>query len=156
MFKGKCDFSSRFRILKGGKVSLVMSALALGSLVNFANAVSTTISTAETSIQSYTSVFTDPSNSFFLGTPASITITDDNIDYAIYIDQDTNQVSVKTNGTVSLLNMNNTAEPGAAAIYTRGTGRFDITNNNNMNVSSSGYGAYGIVNSGANGYIINK
>ena len=38
------DFSSRFKILKGGKVSLVVSAIAIGSLVNVANA-SVTIST---------------------------------------------------------------------------------------------------------------
>ena len=38
MLKGKCDFKSRFKILKGGKISLMVSALALGNLVNIANA----------------------------------------------------------------------------------------------------------------------
>ena len=32
------DFKSRFRILKGGKVSLVVSAIIVGGVVNFANA----------------------------------------------------------------------------------------------------------------------
>ncbi|WP_066166826.1 hypothetical protein [Aliarcobacter cryaerophilus] len=45
------DFKSRFRILKGGKVSLVVSAMILGGVVNFANAAE--ISTAETSTYNY-------------------------------------------------------------------------------------------------------
>ena len=32
------DFKSRFRILNGGKVSLVVSAIIVGGIVNFANA----------------------------------------------------------------------------------------------------------------------
>lgn len=40
------EYSSRFRILKGGKISLMVSALALGSLVNVANAETLVFSTA--------------------------------------------------------------------------------------------------------------
>lgn len=48
------DFKSRFRILKGGKVSLVVSAIIVGGVVNFANAAE--ISTAETSTYNYIKV----------------------------------------------------------------------------------------------------
>ncbi len=48
------DFKSRFRILKGGKVSLVVSAIIVGGVVNFANAAE--ISTAETSTYNYINV----------------------------------------------------------------------------------------------------
>ncbi|WP_066359764.1 hypothetical protein [Aliarcobacter cryaerophilus] len=48
------DFKSRFRILKGGKVSLVVSAIIVGGIVNFANAAE--ISTAETSTYNYIKV----------------------------------------------------------------------------------------------------
>ena len=50
----KFDFKSRFRILKGGKVSLVVSAIIVGGVVNFANAAE--ISTAETSTYNYIKV----------------------------------------------------------------------------------------------------
>lgn len=48
------DFKSRFRILKGGEVSLVVSAIIVGGVVNFANAAE--ISTAETSTYNYIKV----------------------------------------------------------------------------------------------------
>ena len=48
------DYKSRFRILKGGKVSLVVSAIIVGGVVNFANAAE--ISTAETSTYNYIKV----------------------------------------------------------------------------------------------------
>ena len=48
------DFKSRFRILKGGKVSLVVSAIIVCGVVNFANAAE--ISTAETSTYNYIKV----------------------------------------------------------------------------------------------------
>ena len=37
------DFKSRFRILKGGKISLIISAMLLGSIVNVANATNNTL-----------------------------------------------------------------------------------------------------------------
>ncbi|MFY4805535.1 autotransporter domain-containing protein [Aliarcobacter butzleri] len=51
----KFDFKSRFRILKGGKVSLVVSAMLVGGLVNIANAALTDIhiSDEQTSVQAY-------------------------------------------------------------------------------------------------------
>lgn len=51
----KFDFKSRFRILKGGKVSLVVSAMLVGGLVNIANAAltDTHISDEQTSVQAY-------------------------------------------------------------------------------------------------------
>lgn len=48
------DFKSRFRILKGGKVSLVVSTMILVGVVNFPNAAE--ISTAETSTYNYIKV----------------------------------------------------------------------------------------------------
>ncbi|MCT7908893.1 autotransporter domain-containing protein [Arcobacter lacus] len=49
----KFDFKSRFRILKGGKVSLVVSAMLVGGLVNIANAADEHISDTRTSGQVY-------------------------------------------------------------------------------------------------------
>ena len=50
----KFDFKSRFRILKGGKVSLVVSAMLVGGLVNISNAASDIhISDEQTSVQAY-------------------------------------------------------------------------------------------------------
>ena len=47
------DFKSRFRILKGGKVSLVVSAIIVGGVVNFANAANA-ISAPLTNTYNYT------------------------------------------------------------------------------------------------------
>ena len=37
MFKFNHDFGSRFRILKGGKISLVVSAMVAGTTISFAS-----------------------------------------------------------------------------------------------------------------------
>lgn len=36
-YKHLCEYSSRFRILKGGKISLVVSALVTGTTISFAS-----------------------------------------------------------------------------------------------------------------------
>lgn len=144
MFKNKCDFKSRFKILKGGKISLMVSALALGSLVNIANAEDITISDIKTSMIYYFS--NDVTNTYTFSNTGGFNITNDQEEYGLYIN-DADTYTITNNGTFNFVNLNTVAEPGATAIYTRGGGDFYITNNNTINISSSGYGVYGIVNS---------
>ncbi|WP_419766976.1 autotransporter domain-containing protein [Arcobacter sp.] len=69
--KNSIDYKSRFRILKGGKVSLVVSALLLGSVISLSDAA--TISTAVTTTQSHDLSTTD----IDITSTGSITIVDD-------------------------------------------------------------------------------
>ncbi|NVJ54591.1 MAG: autotransporter domain-containing protein [Campylobacteraceae bacterium] len=74
--KNSIDYKSRFRILKGGKVSLVVSALLLGSVISLSDAA--TISTAVTTTQSHDTTTTD----IDITSTGSITIIDDT-EYAV-------------------------------------------------------------------------
>ncbi|MGB5918697.1 autotransporter domain-containing protein [Arcobacter sp.] len=69
--KNSIDYKSRFRILKGGKISLVVSALLLGSVISLSDAA--TISTAVTTTQSHDLSTTD----IDITSTGSITIVDD-------------------------------------------------------------------------------
>jgi outer membrane autotransporter protein len=144
MFKNKCDFKSKFKILKGGKISLVMSAMLIGSIVNVANAEDITISDIKTSEIRYYS--NDATNTYTFSNTGGFNIANDVEQYGFYIN-DADTYTITNDGTFNFVNLNSDAEPGASAIYTRGGGNFYITNNNTINISSSGYGVYGIVNS---------
>lgn len=73
----KFDFKSRFRILKGGKVSLVVSAMLVGGLVNIANAADEHISDTRTSGQAYSIGELNPMN-LYIDPTGKINIQENN------------------------------------------------------------------------------
>ncbi len=69
--KNNIDYKSRFRILKGGKISLIVSSLLLGSIISVSDAAQ--ITTAVTTTQSHDTTTTD----IDITSTGSITIIDD-------------------------------------------------------------------------------
>jgi outer membrane autotransporter protein len=133
MLKGKCDFKSRFRIIKGGKISLMVSALALGSLVNIANA-----TTIEVTSNLTTSVQIDGTNdvnvienfvwlksgvTLYFDSQSSIGIQIDNSSYGKIINDGTLSSDYNSNNVIKGISTSNNLTS-------------EIINRNTINISS--------------------
>lgn len=95
MFKNNCDFKSRFRILKGGKISLMVSALLI---VNTAQAQVYTID-ADQATRSNVQI----SENSTINVNSNITVTDAQLNSAMYVAMDGGlyDTNLTINGTVS-------------------------------------------------------
>lgn len=123
------DYSSRFRILKGGRISLVVSALLVSSSL-LATEINTTVTTMQTSteIPDYLLHVTDS---------GSIAITD-GISNAVYIDGNNTHGFTMTNaGTIE-------ANSDAAVNLVSIADTLDINNNNIISANGVGHNAYAI------------
>lgn len=124
------DTSSRFRILKGGKVSLIVSGLLLGSGLNG----------ADYTLTGGTSGLTQT-----LTSDSTLTITGDNTitgssDYFVAIsingNSGTYSIAITNNGTLNVTNSNN----GIMGINLVSiNGGSSVTNNGTINVDDDGY-----------------
>lgn len=128
MLKKKCDYSSRFKILKGGKVSLVVSVLALGS---FVNAETLTFSTAGGSTTlTENSTLTIPSGTHNINSGEDITINGNFFNNYV--------MSIINDGIVNFTD-------SFYSLYTYNTGDgSSIINNGTINSNNSNGAAYGL------------
>lgn len=134
MLKGKCDFKSRFKILKGGKISLMVSALALGNLVNIANA--TTIEVTEDRDQTVQIDGTADVNVIvnFVWLKSGVTLNldpEDSIGIRVY---NSSYGKIINDGTLSINNNSAIAIKGISTSYNIES---EIVNRNTINISSS-------------------
>lgn len=137
------DYKSRFRILKGGKISLVVSAIMLGGVVNVAQAV--TINDAQTSTQTFTTGNSEdfiiaPAGSISAGTSTTaISITTNPLAAGHYL---TNDGSISLDGATD-----------ASTIFTTLDTFGSIVNNNTIkNLNAVGEAAginIGLLNKGS-------
>ena len=134
MLKGKCDFKSRFKIQKGGKISLMVSALALGNLVNIANA--TTIEVTEDRDQTVQIDGTADVNVIvnFVWLKSGVTLNldpEDSIGIRVY---NSSYGKIINDGTLSINNNSAIAIKGISTSYNIES---EIVNRNTINISSS-------------------
>ncbi|WP_181403680.1 autotransporter family protein [Aliarcobacter cryaerophilus] len=130
------DFKSRFRILKGGKVSLVVSAIIVGGVVNFANAANA-ISAPLTNTYNYTNG--DSENTTI--TPTGSVIVSGGVT-AININTKplASDKELQNNGTISVEN-----GTGASAVFSNQTIFGAINNFGTISSTQATGGAGGIV-----------
>ncbi|MCT7491822.1 hypothetical protein N5T98_12020, partial [Aliarcobacter cryaerophilus] len=102
------DYKSRFRILKGGKVSLVVSAIIVGGVVNFANAANA-ISSPLNSTYNY--IDGDVEDTIITST-GSISVSGGQTAININTKPLASDKELQNNGTISILN-----GTGASAIF---------------------------------------
>jgi outer membrane autotransporter protein len=132
--KNSVDYKSRFRILKGGKISLVVSALLVGSIISVSEAVE--ISTAVTTTQSHDTTTTD----IDITSTGSITIIDDT-EFAVTASPSKIGAShfISNAGTIEIQRANYVTAIGLYA-YNKGT----ITNSGTITATSTSDEATGI------------
>ncbi|QKF73071.1 autotransporter domain-containing protein [Aliarcobacter faecis] len=131
----KFDFKSRFRILKGGKVSLVVSAMLVGGIINTSNAV--VITNNQTTTYPFNS---GNSENLDISNTGSIDVTDS--EAAIYIMG--NLSSDKKIDNEGLIRITNSGGEDAYAIYDKDYYIYGNIINQNKIESTSQRGALGI------------
>ena len=129
--KNTPDYKSRFRILKGGKISLVVSALLVGGIVNIAQATDYTIGTG--TVSQYFNVDEDKN----ITVSGDLNVTNNFTAISLYTN-DTNKIDISiTNAGSVILNK----QYGFAGIYTYGNLlNSSITNGGTVDVNSSNMG----------------
>ena len=136
------DFSSRFRILKGGKISLMVSALALGSLVNIANAETIPVSTGNQLI-SNTSSFMNDVNIFNINIDDSIT------EYILKISETSKLYNIDNLNDVIFNSNDNSPSGGISALNLNANNAYVIRNFGLIKIDgNSSTGLFGIQASG--------
>ncbi|MFY4748626.1 autotransporter domain-containing protein [Aliarcobacter butzleri] len=139
----KFDFKSRFRILKGGKVSLVVSAMLVGGLVNIANAADEHISDTRTSGQAYSIGEYNPMN-LYIDPTGKINIQESNasnVIVALKVTEGTGQpiYTVDNQGEI-VLNVTGSASSDQLNLFgfqKIGTTYGKTINSGTMNITSS-------------------
>ncbi|MCT7509845.1 autotransporter domain-containing protein [Aliarcobacter cryaerophilus] len=129
------DYKSRFRILKGGKVSLVVSAIIVGCVVNFANAANA-ISSPLNSTYNY--IDGDVEDTIITST-GSISVSGGQTAININTKPLASDKELQNNGTISILN-----GTGASAIFSNQIIYGTINNFGTISSTQANGGAAGI------------
>lgn len=139
MFKLNPDYKSRFRILKGGKISLVVSALVVGSLTSTAQATPPPTNYYINDANTTAIVLNIPEDTVTITNSGSLTVTDANS--TIYRSGDFNG-TIENAGDI---NQNYSAKTTTSGIYIENMGNASIDNSGTIDVNNSfgaGYGIY--------------
>jgi ELWxxDGT repeat protein len=130
--KNSVNYKNRFRILKGGRISLVVSAMLIGSIITTSEAATTNIPSGFTLTNTIN--LASPSDTVTIDNGGIVNISGGGQYYGIYyINSGLNGSTITNNGTLSLTTPND----HLVGMYIGNMDNSSITNSGTLNVESS-------------------